>query len=141
MFKVKIYAFGKAREPWLVSALEEYEKRLAPRAKIEWIIAKEGVAAEAKMVHETVLIALDLRGEEVDSLEFSRRVSQWLQKGGSRIAFAIGGPEGLPSSVQAKACWRVSFSRLTFTNQMARLILLEQLYRALEIQSGSSYHK
>jgi hypothetical protein len=92
MFKVKIYAFGKAREPWLVSALEEYEKRLAPRAKIEWIIAKEGVATEAKMVHETVLIALDLRGEEGQPVVAERRVSDCVRDWRARrIAFQCSG--------------------------------------------------
>ncbi len=137
MFKVKIFTVGKTREPWLQAALAEYEKRLSAYAKIQWMLAKNSDELAAKAMQESPWIALDVRGELVDS----PRASQKLLKIGARWNFVIGDAEGLPSPLLEKSAWRWSLSPLTFTHQMTRLVLLEQIYRALEINAGSSYHK
>lgn len=134
MIKVKIFTVGKTREAWLQAALAEYEKRLAPRASINWVLAKN---SESLLVSEPSWIALDVKGELVDSVTLSRK----LMKLGARWNFVIGDADGVPPELIQKSSWRWSLSPLTFTHQMTRLILLEQVYRALEIDEGSSYHK
>lgn len=138
MFKVKIISQGKTKESWLHSALAEYEKRLEGKMEIEWILVTKPKDLEEKALKEPHLIALDVQGKPFTSEEFSRFLfSKW----GARPCFIIGGAEGLQPTILAHAKYRFSLSSLTFTHQMVRLILVEQLYRALEIEEGSSYHK
>lgn len=128
-----MYSIGKVKEPWLKEALAEYEKRLSKRCQFEWILTDA--------LPETPWIALDVRGESLDSETFSKKWIQYLVKNGSRASLLIGGPEGIPQTLLAKSAWRISLSPLTFTHQMIRLLLTEQIYRAFEIDAGSSYHK
>jgi 23S rRNA (pseudouridine1915-N3)-methyltransferase len=138
MFKVKVLTQGKAKESWLISALSEYEKRLSGKMDIEWILVNKSKDLEEKAFKESNLIALDPHGKSLTSEEFSRALfSKW----GARPCFVIGDAEGLQPSILAHAKHRLSLSPLTFTHQMVRLILVEQLYRAIEIEEGSSYHK
>jgi len=134
MIRVKIYTIGRSKEPWLLSALEEYEKRLSGSHSLEWIFAKNDT--HLGELAEPGLIALDLAGEMVDSVELSGRLA-----GKSRLSFFIGGAEGLPKAVVSKAGWKWSLSRLTFPHQIVRLLLLEQLYRSVSIERGDPYHK
>jgi 23S rRNA (pseudouridine1915-N3)-methyltransferase len=136
MFKVKIYTIGKCKEAWLQEALAEYEKRLSKKMDIEWILAKSDADLFQKFPRDVPWIALDVKGELVDSPTLSRKIVHC-----SRLHFLIGGAEGIREELPAKSAWRWSLSPLTFTHQMVRLLLLEQLYRALEIDAGSSYHK
>jgi len=137
MFKVKAIAQGRCKESWLAAALAEYEKRLQGRLKMEWAYAEDPQELAALCRKEPILIALDIQGELLTSQRFSEK---WMRFG-ARSAFVIGGPEGLPKEVLEKARLRWSLSPLTFTNQMVRILLVEQLYRALEIARGSPYHK
>ena len=86
------------------------------------------------------IICLDPNGKEFDSLQFSKFIQDRLIKADSRLAFVIGGAEGLPLSLKS-GYELVSLSRLTMTHQLTRLFLIEQLYRAFEIAKGSPYHK
>jgi 23S rRNA (pseudouridine1915-N3)-methyltransferase len=137
MFKVKIIAVGRSKEAWLDMALSEYEKRLQGRLEIEWLLAKEDKSLSAYCRKEPLLIALDISGEQLSSEGFCKK---WMRFG-TRTAFVIGGPDGLPADILKEARLHWSLSPLTFTNQMVRLILVEQLYRALEIASGTPYHR
>ncbi len=138
MFKVKIITHGKTKEPWLHTALAEYEKRLSGKMEIEWVLTTKLKDLEDKSLKESHLIALDVKGKALTSEEFSHFLfSKW----GARPCFVIGGAEGLQPTILAHAKYRFSLSSLTFTHQMVRLILTEQLYRAIEIEEGSSYHK
>ena len=137
MFKVKAIAQGRCKEPWLLAALAEYEKRLHGSLQIEWVFTENAEELADKSLKEPILIALDIQGEMLNSAAFSEK---WMRMG-ARVSFVIGGPTGLPKKVLEKARWRWSLSKLTFTNQIARLLLVEQLYRALEIARGSPYHK
>jgi 23S rRNA (pseudouridine1915-N3)-methyltransferase len=136
MFKVKIIAVGRTKEAWLEMGIAEYEKRLQGRLALEWLLAKDDKSLFAYCRKEPLLIALDVQGELLSSVGFSEKLTQL-----GRTAFVIGGPDGLPADILKEARFLWSLSPLTFTNQMARLILVEQLYRALEIASGSPYHK
>ena len=138
MFKVKIISQGKSKESWLNDALKEYEKRLTGKMEVEWILVDKAKDLEEKALKEPILIALDLQGKKRTSEEFSKALFlNW----GSKITFVIGGPNGLCPEIKKHAKELLCLSTLTFTHQMVRLILLEQLYRALEIEQGSSYHK
>lgn len=140
MVKIKIYTVGKLKEPWLREGLDEYTKRLSQDAEIEWVIAKNDDALLALAPKEKGLICLDSRGKLMTSQKFSAFMENMLEKQGSRLSFLIGGPEGIPEEM-ASRLMRISLSPMTFTHQMVRLILLEQIYRAFEIGKNSPYHK
>lgn len=136
MFKVKVLTIGKCKEEWLSTALSEYEKRLKGRLTIEWLLAKDQKEL-IEWCNGESYIALDPKGEMLTSESLSEKIMKW----GLRLVFVIGGAEGLPAEVVKHAAFKWSLSKLIFTHQITRLILVEQLYRAMEIERGSQYHK
>ncbi len=140
MFKVKILSIGKTKETWLEDALSEYIKRLTPIAAIEFVWAKNEAQLLQLAEKEASIVCLDASGKQMDSEQFAVFIQEKLELGGTRLTFVIGGPEGLPRALKQDAAL-LSLSLMTFTHQIARLILLEQLYRAFEIAKGSKYHK
>jgi len=141
MYHIKIISPGKHREPWLQHAICEYEKRLRTTMEISWIITHDREQFQAFCAKEPHLIALDVQGTVMSSEQFAFNIYKWLEQQRSKLSFVIGGPEGIPQTLLAKIHTRISFSALTFTHQIMRLLFLEQLYRASEIHKGSSYHK
>lgn len=141
MIKIKIYSIGKAKENWLQAALDLYETRLKPSISFEWILTKTDEQLKQFLEKETNFICLDPNGKQFSSEEFSTFLIKTIGEAYSRLSFVIGGAEGIPALIKAKAKAILSLSRLTFTHQITRLILLEQIYRALEIKKGSPYHK
>lgn len=136
MFKVKVLTIGRCKEKWLSEALSEYEKRLRGKLSIEWVLAKDNAQLTEWAIQESY-IALDPKGELLTSEAWSEK----MMKLGLRLVFVIGGAEGLTPELLKKAQFKWSLSPLTFTHQITRLILTEQLYRATEIERGSQYHK
>lgn len=136
MFKVKVLSIGKCKEEWLALALGEYEKRLQGKMSFEWVLVKTDEELAAHCSKEPY-IALDPNGTLLSSEEWSEK----MVKLGLKLCFVIGGAVGLDPAIIQKARFVWSLSPLTFTHQMTRLILVEQLYRAIEIEKGSSYHK
>ena len=136
MIKIKIYTVGKTKESWLEVALAEYHKRLTGEMTIEWVISKE-----LQPVKENFYICLDRQGQQYSSPDFANFLEKESVRSGAKLTFVIGGPEGIPDEIKAKASHLISFSKFTFTHQIARLILLEQLYRSVQIQRGTQYHK
>ncbi len=141
MYKIKVYTIGKTKEDWLQRALEEYEVRLKAALSFEWILAKNDDHLAQLLEKETHFICLDPKGKQFSSEEFSTYLLNSLQDCRSRLAFVIGGAEGIPATLKIKARGLISLSRMTFTHQITRLILVEQVYRALEIDKGTAYHK
>ena len=141
MYKVKVYTVGKAKEDWLQEALKEYERRLKPSLLVEWILAKNDEQLKQFLEKETNFFCLDPQGKPFNSAEFSSFLLRTLQECHCRLTFVIGGAEGIPATLKAKSRSLISLSSLTFTHQMTRLILIEQIYRALEISKGGAYHK
>jgi len=140
MLKLKILSVGKTKEKWLDEAFNEYVKRLKPLVQIECLWAKDTAQLIDWAHKENDFLCLDPSGEQFTSEAFSSFLAQSWEKGGSRLTLLIGGAEGLPLELKLKGrC--LSLSPLTFTHQLTRLIVIEQVYRALEIQKGSSYHK
>lgn len=152
--KLRLLAIGKDRSGLYAPAVEEYAKRLAryvrfelvelpearkhagtPRAKEE-----EGSALLARLDPREHVVALDERGKEYTSVELARRVEAW-QGQGRDVALLIGGSDGLSPEVLARAQEKLSLSRFTLAHRLARLVLVEQLYRAMTILRGEPYHK
>lgn len=142
-FTTSIIVVGKkgAVEDWIQEGFSEYEKRLKPVNKIQSIFLRddEELIDVVKATKGTIL-ALDESGKQYDSKEFSKLVYTSLDEGKSKLSFIIGGFSGLPDEIK-KTYPLVSLSKMTWTHQMARLLLIEQIYRASEIYKGSAYHK
>jgi 23S rRNA (pseudouridine1915-N3)-methyltransferase len=139
MIRVRIISVGKTKERWLEDALAIYVQRLRTTMELETVWAKDDTHLLRLVAKEKQVLCLDPKGETLSSEAFSKRVFQELEQGGSRLAFVIGGPEGLPAELRQRSA--LSLSTLTLTHQMVRLLLVEQLYRAVEIEKGSGYHK
>ncbi len=137
----RIVAIGKVRKPWIQEGFHLYQKRLPGLTLTE--LRDNGINKEAQSINRAIsnnelLVTLGEEGELLTSLSFSRR----LQKiGSNRVAFVIGGANGLSSEIKAKAFCNISLSRLTFPHDIARLLLIEQLYRATTIVQGGPYHR
>ncbi len=136
MIKIKILSVGKTKEEWLETAIAEFEKRLKGQIEFEykWVKNNDRLIAEAEK--EPKLVCLDPDGRQMDSRGFAA----FIEKRGARIVFVIGGAEGLPEILR-KNFPLVSLSKMTFTHQLCRLVLIEQIYRAYTLVKGIPYHK
>ena len=112
-----------------------------PQAQIDAALEKEGAAIRGKLAPGAALVALCVEGEEKSSEALSRLLAGWTAAGTGSLAFVIGGSYGLHPSLKAEARLRLSMSPMTFPHHLARVMLLEQLYRCFKIDEGSSYHK
>ncbi|KAL7541327.1 hypothetical protein ACHAWF_006906 [Thalassiosira exigua] len=146
--EVKIRMVGRKNggEKWLDSAYSTYETRLkSTNLKVITQYHKsdnelvKGTEADENKNHKVVL--LDPIGKMCTSEVFSDNMYRWLEEGGSRLTFVIGGAEGLPDDMKEGHRGMLSLGKMTFTHQFARILLMEQIYRASEIRKGSGYHK
>lgn len=141
MYRLKIISIGKVKESWLTAGIEEYTKRLKSTLSISWVLAKNNLELETLVKKEKSYGALDEKGKLLDSGQFALFLEkQWMQAG-AQLTLVIGGADGLTEATRKGASFLISLSPLTFTHQLARLILLEQVYRSLEILKGSPYHR
>jgi len=152
--KVRVLAIGRDRSGLFAPAVEEYLGRLARTLKVELVElpeakrhagtpqakVEEGVTLLAKVRPGERVVALDERGEQPTSVELAARLQRW-QARGQDVALVIGGADGLAPAVLERADERLSLSRLTLPHRLARLVLVEQLYRAVTILRGEPYHK
>lgn len=145
--KITLVAVGKLKEKFLIDGVAEYLKRLKPFVKFEIrevaeqkTVEEEGKKMLSQVPKENFLIVLDVAGEFLTSEDFAKKIADLNLRGVSDITFLIGGAFGLSSEVKNAADFRLSFSKMTFTHQMARLILVEQIYRAFKINRGEPYH-
>lgn len=149
---IKILCVGKIKEKFIRDALSEYEKRLAKYTHLEMLEVsdfaispqinkkKEGELLLKHIKEKDYVIALEIEGELLNSIEFSRVLEQTKMKY-SCITFVIGGSDGLSEEVLKRSDFRLSFSKMTFPHQLFRILLLEQIYRAFKIENNESYHK
>ena len=140
MQKLRILSVGKTKETWLDEAISEYQQRLSKVLTFEFIWAKNDAQLLLLAVKEPLALCLDATGTLMNSPTFSSFIMKKFEEGGSRLTMIIGGAEGLPEPLKQRHAL-ISFSPMTFTHQMIRLILVEQIYRAFEIDKGSNYHK
>jgi len=154
MFKVKIISVGKNQSGFVADAVAEFEKRLSSQVNLELVYVKESSQQEverAKLEEGDRLVAatpgdytkivLDEHGKLSTSIEFAQKLEHWRDFDGGKIAFLIGGAYGHSEDVLASADFTLALSKMTFTHQMVRVFLLEQVYRGLQILQGSPYHK
>ena len=145
---------GRDRSGWFEPAVEGYAERVRRHAELDLVELpaakgalppadarrREGEALLSKLKPESWLVALDERGTLLDSLELARLVAT-ARDAGRELVFAIGGDEGLDTPVRERA-WKVlALSRMTLPHRLARLVLMEQLYRAFSLLRGEPYHK
>jgi len=154
-----LICMGKLKEKYWRDAAAEYEKRLSRFGKWETIELpdlpepsnsspaieeqikkKEGEAILSKLREGDVVVCLCIDGKQMDSVKLSQKLTELIDTG-RRVVFIIGGSLGLSDAVVARAQMKLSFSPMTFPHQLARIMLLEQTYRALKIAAGERYHK
>lgn len=139
--RYRIIAIGKVRKTWVQEGIELYRKRL-PGLKI--VELRDGnPEKEAESIRQTLRsdewpVMLMEQGETLTSISFSERLRSL---GSQRLAFVIGGADGLTAELKGLAHWKLSLSPMTFPHELARLLLIEQLFRAQAIQQGSPYHR
>ena len=139
--RIRILAVGKVRKGWVSEGVALYLKRLPGLEVVE--LRDSGMAREAEVINaalrpEERLVVLTEEGQTFPSTAFAQRLEG---SGSERLAFVIGGADGIAPALKARASWRLSLSPMTFPHELARLLLLEQLYRALSIQQGGPYHR
>jgi 23S rRNA (pseudouridine1915-N3)-methyltransferase len=152
--KVEIVAVGKVKQRGSAALVEEYMKRLGRYVKSGQVEVKEcfykgdvarGIREEGEALlsaaGEGVLVVLDERGEQLTSVELSRKLEGWMVNGERAVSFVIGGASGLSEQVKERATLVLSLSAMTLPHELARAILAEQLYRAMTIMRGEPYHK
>ncbi len=139
--RIRILAVGKVRKGWVSEGVELYRRRLPGLEIVELrdgSLAREAEAISSELRRGEQLVALCEEGQTYDSLGFAQALEG---SGSEQLAFVIGGAAGLDPALKARASWRLSLSPLTFPHELARLLLLEQLYRARSIQQGGPYHR
>ena len=158
--RVQLICVGKMKEKFYIDAAAEYVKRLSAycklqvvelpeerlpsnpsQARIDAALEKEAAAIRAKLPPSALLAALCVEGRMRSSEELAQLVGTWEQSSAKHLVFLIGGSYGLHPSIKAEAQVRLSMSPMTFPHHLARVMLLEQVYRAFKIREGSSYHK
>ena len=160
MLTIHLSCVGKLKERFYLDAAAEYQKRLGglcrfqltelPEARlpdrpspaqIRQGLEREGAAIRERLPRGGVVVALCVEGKPMSSEALAAAVDRWQTGGSSTLTFLIGGSYGLDPSVKALAQLRLSMSPMTFPHHLARIMVLEQLYRALQINAGTSYHK
>lgn len=157
--KITIACVGKIKEKYLAAGIEEFTRRLTPFCRLEVIaIGEERMPddpspAQKQQVLEketqrllniipenSYVILLDVIGKQLSSPELAARLDELALSGKSHITFVVGGAFGYTDDLRRRADFALSFSRMTFTHQMIRLLLVEQIYRAFKISRGEKYH-
>lgn len=141
MLHVSIVCQGRLKEPYYIAACQEYLKRLGAFCKAGVVELAEDGDVLARIPKGAYVIALCIEGEKLSSPELAERLKGLQNRGVSRLCLLIGGSEGLPEQAKAAAQLRLSMSDMTFPHHLARVMVLEQLYRAFSINAGTKYHK
>lgn len=157
---IKLITVGKLKEKYLVQGINEYVKRLGAYGKIQIIEVpdekapenlseaqmiqvkeKEGERILGKIKDGEYLFALAIEGKNPSSESFAKQLEQLQIQGKSQFVFVIGGSLGLSQAVMQRSNAQISFGKMTYPHQLMRLILVEQIYRAMRINHGEPYHK
>ena len=160
MQKITVLCVGKLKEKFYLGAAAEYGKRLRRLCRLEIIelpesrlpeepspaqiqqaLAAEAEAIRAKLPKGGAVAALCIEGDTCSSEEMSRKMQRLAVSGKTQLTFLIGGSVGLSEELKRQADWQLSMSPMTFPHHLARVMLLEQIYRACQIQQGTKYHK
>ena len=155
--KIKIIALGKIKEKFLKDGIDEFLKRLTPYASVDIIellpieirdenliqkaLEQEGERILANIKNDSFVITMEILGKQLSSEDFAQKINEISMSGISELVFVIGSSCGLSPIVSNRANFKLSFSKMTFLHQFARLLLVEQIYRAFKILKGETYHK
>lgn len=155
--KIKIIALGKIKEKYLKDGINEFLKRLTPYASIsivelnpieikdenlkEKILLEEGEKILSNIKPLDYVITMEILGKQFSSEEFAKKIENLTNDGTQEIVFVIGSSCGIGENVSKRANLKMSMSKMTFLHEFARLILVEQIYRAFKILKGETYHK
>ena len=155
--KIKIIALGKIKEKFLKNGIDEFLKRLTPYAAmeiieinpieikdnnlIEKVLMQEGEKILSCIKSTDFVVTMEIRGKEFSSEEFAVKIEELTNSGTQEIVFVIGSSCGIGKNVSERANLKMSLSRMTFLHEFARLLLVEQIYRAFKIIKGETYHK
>ena len=155
--KIKIIALGKIKEKFLKDGIDEFLKRLTPYASVEIVeltpieirdenltqkaLEQEGEKILANIKNDSFVITMEILGKQLSSEDFAHKINELSLRGISELVFVIGSSCGLSPIVSNRANFKLSFSKMTFLHQFARLLLVEQIYRAFKILKGETYHK
>jgi len=159
MLKITLITVGKLKEKYFVEASREYEKRLGAfcnfnvveleqqklpsepsNAEISAALMKEAEKIKKSIPKGSAVVPLCIEGQEMDSEFLNKKLSS-LSQTSSHLCFIIGGSYGIHPSIKELATLKLSMSKMTFPHRLARVMLLEQIYRAFKIKQGSTYHK
>lgn len=154
--QIKLLAIGKTDNKQLQALIDDYQKRLGFYIKFEFEIIpdikkaknlsedqqkqKEGELILNKLQNQDVLILLDENGKQLNSVGFSEYLQKHMNSGIKQLVFVIGGPYGFSETIYNKAQGKLSLSKMTFSHQMIRLFIVEQLYRGFTILRNEPYH-
>ena len=159
MQRITVLCVGKMKEKFYADAAAEYCKRLSRYCKIEVTELpetrlpedpspaeiKKALAAEANAIRQKLeggaVVAMCIEGQTCSSEALSKKLAAFALEGKSKVTFLIGGSFGLDETLKKQADWRLSMSPMTFPHHLARVMLLEQIYRACQIAEGTRYHK
>ena len=141
MLRVTVLCQGRLKEPYYIDACKEYLKRLTAYCKAEVIELAEDADMAPRIPKGAYVIAMCIEGKKLDSPGLAERLEKLTTVGVSRVCFLIGGSDGLSDQVKALSDYRLSMSDMTFPHHLARVMLLEQIYRAFMINAGTKYHK
>lgn len=155
--KIKIIALGKVKEKYLQQGIDEFLKRLTPYTSIsvveinpvqikdvnltEKALLEEGEKILSYVKPTDFLVTMEINGKGFSSEEFASKIEELTNSGTQEVIFVIGSSCGIGKNVSARANLKMSMSRMTFLHEFARLILVEQIYRAFKIIKGETYHK
>ena len=155
--KIKIIALGKIKEKYLKDGINEFLKRLTPYASVsvielspieikdenlkEKILLEEGEKILSSIKPLDFVITMEILGKQFSSEEFAKKIEDLTNLGTQEIVFVIGSSCGISPKVSARANYKMSISKMTFLHQFARLLLIEQIYRAFKIMRNETYHK
>jgi len=141
--KIRLLLLGKTRRAELCALLDEYVKRISRSCPIEVTEVRDATAAMKKLDanHAAMAVLLDAAGKSCDSESFAKWLGEQRDRGTREIIFACGDADGFPAELRERVKQKVSLSTMTYSHELARVMLAEQLYRAFAILSGSPYPK
>ena len=154
---IKIIVVGKLKVKYSKEAIEEFKKRLSAYCSLSLVeipaqeikddnMAKKYMELEGQKIltaikSEAYVITLEIKGNQLSSEDFAKKIKDLSNEGHNEIVFVIGGANGLSKEVSERANYKLSFSKMTFTHQLIRIFLYEQIYRAFKIINNENYHR
>jgi 23S rRNA (pseudouridine1915-N3)-methyltransferase len=141
--RLRLVMLGKTRRPELRSIIDDYVKRIARYAPVEITELRETEAVLKKFAFDqpSTIVLLDDRGKSLDSGAFARWLGELRDRSTRQLTFVCGGADGFPEEIRSQANQKISLSAMTYSHELARAMLAQQLYRAFAILSGSAYPK